>query len=148
LNKTRFAISKLVKDCCEQIDSAGIFNITITGDLTIQVDADLERVDQVITNLVNNAIKYASESKDIVIHIEKVNYTAKVSVIDKGPGVAIEKRPYLFERYYQADNRGNNYSGLGLGLYISAEIIKKHGGEIDVDSELGEGSTFWFTLPI
>ena len=148
LNKTRFAISKLVEDCCEQIDSAGVFKVLVTGDRTIEVDADLERIDQVITNLVNNAVKYAPESKEIVINIEKVNHMAKVSVIDMGPGIAIEKRPYLFERYYQADNRSNNYSGLGLGLYISSEIIKKHGGEIGVDSELGEGSAFWFTLPI
>ena len=148
LNKTRFAISKLVEDCCEQIDGATLFKILVTGDRAIEVDADLERIDQVITNFVNNAVKYAPNSKEIVIHIERIGNLAKVSVSDKGPGVAPEKVNHLFERYYQADGSSNNYSGLGLGLYISSEIIKKHGGEIGVDSELGLGSTFWFTLPL
>jgi len=148
LNKTRFAISKLIKECCEQILNADILKTLITGDLSIEIEADSERIDQVITNFVNNALKYAPESKEIVIHIEKLNNSAKVSVIDKGPGVATEKRPHLFERYYQADYSNNSYSGLGLGLYISAEIIKKHGGDIGVDSEIDKGSTFWFTLPM
>ena len=74
---------------------------------------------------------------------------AKVSVIDKGPGIAAEKKQHLFERYYQADNNGSMNSGLGLGLFISAQIIKKNnGGEIGVDSEPGKGSAFWFTLPL
>jgi two-component system CheB/CheR fusion protein len=105
-------------------------------------------IDQVLINLVNNAVKYAPESKEIVINIESVDNMVKVSVIDKGPGVILEKKVHLFERYYQADNNGNSYSGLGLGLYISSEIIKKHEGEIGVDSEVGKGSAFWFTLPI
>ena len=96
---------------------------------------------------VNNAVKYAPHSKEILIRIEKVNNMAKVSVIDKSPGISPEKIPHLFDRYYRVDSSGSQYSGLGLGHYISAEIIKKHSGEIGVDSELGKGSTFWFTLP-
>jgi two-component system CheB/CheR fusion protein len=148
LNKTSFMIAELIKDCCEHIRAAGIYSVLPTGDLTTEVYADSERIEQVIINLVNNAIKYARESKQIIIHIEKAGNVVKVSVIDKGPGVIPEKLPHLFERYYQADNNGSTYSGLGLGLYISAEIIKKHGGEIGVNSEIGKGSAFWFTLPL
>ena len=72
---------------------------------------------------------------------------AKISVIDHGPGIAPEMLPYLFDRYFRVDSSGSQYSGLGLGLYICAEIIKKHNGQIGVDSEAGKGSTFWFTLP-
>lgn len=116
--------------------------------MEIKVYADAARIDQVVINFINNAIKYAPESKEIRICIEKVNNMAKVSVIDKGPGIPLEKLRHLFDRYYRADSSGSQYTGLGLGLYISSEIIKKHNGTIGVDSEVGKGSTFWFTLPV
>jgi two-component system CheB/CheR fusion protein len=147
LKKTHFNIAKLISECCDHVHALGIYEINTTGDLTAEVFADAERIDQVVINFVNNAMKYAPDSKEIHIQIEKVETFVKVSVIDKGPGIPTEKRPHLFERYYQADGSGSQYSGLGLGLYISAEIIKRHGGEIGVQSEIGEGSKFWFTLP-
>jgi len=73
---------------------------------------------------------------------------ARVSVTDKGPGIPPDKVPHLFERYYRVDSVGMQFSGLGLGLYISSEIIKRHGGHIGVESEPGKGSTFWFTVPV
>jgi signal transduction histidine kinase len=101
----------------------------------------------VIVNFVNNAVKYAAKSTEIVIRVAKEGAYVRVSVADKGPGIAKEKIPHLFERFYRGGGQESAYAGLGLGLYISAEIIRKHGGQIGVDSEPGRGSTFWFTLP-
>ncbi|MBC7653813.1 MAG: PAS domain S-box protein [Oligoflexus sp.] len=147
LNQKLFTLSQVIEECCHSISIEGKYNILTEGDMELQVYADAERINQVVINLVTNAVKYASESKEIIIKIEKVSDMAKVSVIDKGQGISSEKLAHLFDRYYRADNSGSQYSGLGLGLYISSEIIKKHNGQIGVCSELGKGSTFWFTLP-
>lgn len=147
LKKTRFNLSKAIDECCLHITSGGIYHILTQGVKNLEVEADSERVQRVIVNLVNNAVKYAAQSKDIIIGVEQIPGHIKVSVTDKGPGIAKEKIPHLFERYYRADEMGGQYSGLGLGLYISAEIIRKHGGQIGVESEPGKGSSFWFTLP-
>ncbi len=148
LNKSSINLSEMICECCEYIGVEGAFNISIQGDTDIQVNADSDRIGQVITNFIANAMKYAQNSKQIIIEIERINEKVRVSVIDGGEGVAAEKLPHLFERYYRADSSGSQYSGLGLGLYICSEIIKKHGGEIGVESELGHGSRFWFTLPL
>jgi len=135
-------ISQLVDDCCQYVRLEGKFNIITKGDTTLRAFADANQINQVLVNFINNAIKYASGSKDINVYIEKVHNMAKVSVSDEGLGIPSEKIPHLFERYYQVDKNGFQYSGLGLGLYISAEIIKRHNGQIGVDSEMGKGSTF------
>jgi PAS domain S-box-containing protein len=148
LNKSRFKIAELINDCCHHVRIAGQFTIITEGDFDLSVYADAGRIDQVIINFVNNCMKYAPDSKEIRINIEKAGEWAKVSVIDKGLGIPANKIPRLFERYYRADKNSIQYSGLGLGLYICAEIIRKHGGQIGVESEEDKGSTFWFTLPL
>lgn len=148
LNKTWFTISQVVDDCCYHIRAAGDYALYTDGDVELKVFADIDRIDQVITNLVNNAVKYAPDSKKIAVHISKEGPIVKVSVSDKGPGIPREKLVHLFDRYYRADTNGQQVSGLGLGLYIAAEIIRKHKGQIGVDSEVGKGSSFWFTLPL
>jgi two-component system CheB/CheR fusion protein len=148
LNKKQFSLSTMIDDCCAHVRTEGVYTIRTEYDQEIQVIADEGRIDQIIVNFVNNATKYASRSKEILIKTEKVKDMAKVSVIDKGPGISADKIPHLFERYYQVDSSGSQYSGLGLGLYICSEIIKKHNGQIGVDSEVGKGSAFWFTIPL
>ncbi|MDN5285236.1 MAG: hypothetical protein JWR38_1510 [Mucilaginibacter sp.] len=148
INLKTFVLATVIDDCCQHVRTESIYTITTRGDMNVEVYADAARIDQVVINFVNNAIKYAPESKEILICIEKINNMVKVSIIDKGPGIPPEKLRYLFDRYYRADNSGSRYAGLGLGLYICTEIIKQHQGQIGVDSELGKGSTFWFTLPI
>jgi PAS domain S-box-containing protein len=143
-----FVLSQVIDECCQHVRTEGVYKITTKGDMNVEVYADANRIDQVVINFVNNAIKYAPESNEIRISIETINNMVKVSVIDKGPGIPPEKLRYLFDRYYRVDNSGSRYGGLGLGLYICTEIIKQHHGQIGVDSVLGKGSTFWFTLPI
>lgn len=148
LNKTRFVLAEMLNECCHHVRIGGKHELVLQGDQQLQIFADEARIDQVVVNLVNNAAKYAPESPKIYLIIENLGDKARISVKDTGPGIPKDKLPHLFDRYYRADYSGIQYSGLGLGLYISAEIVKRHGGEIGVTSELGSGSTFWFTLPI
>nr|WP_294869768.1 ATP-binding protein [uncultured Pedobacter sp.] len=147
INQQHFILSEIIQDSCADLHAEGVYNIQIKGDMKIMVYADAIRIGQIVSNFINNAIKYAPESKEIQICIEDVNDNIKVSVTDNGPGIQAEKLHYLFDRYYRAESSGSQYTGLGLGLYICAEIIKKHNGLIGVESEIDKGSTFWFTLP-
>ncbi len=149
LHQTTFDLVKLIRDCTSEMNIPRGYTINISGEGQLQITADAGRIEQVLTNLVSNAVKYAEESKKIDIVVQSQVTEAKVSVIDHGPGVPPSKIPYLFDRYYQVQNNGNNSnSGLGIGLYICSEIIKKHNGDIGVDTEAGKGSAFWFTLPV
>lgn len=147
IRRQRFTLSGLINTCTNNTYRERVYTITTEGDMQIEVFADIIRIEQIVINFINNAMKYAPDSKEINICIEKVDDMAKVSVLDKGPGIPPEKIRYLFDRYYRAENSESQYSGLGLGLYICAEIIKKHNGQIGAESELTKGSTFWFTLP-
>ncbi|NGM65125.1 PAS domain-containing sensor histidine kinase [Sphingobacterium sp. SGR-19] len=147
LNYSEFTISTMLEQCCQHIRMGGKHELIFQGDKSLKIEADEARIDQVVVNLVNNAAKYAPDQQNIYLNVENLGDRAKVSVRDTGPGIQRDKIKHLFERYYRTDYRGTQYSGLGLGLYISAEIIKRHNGEIGVDSTPGEGSTFWFTLP-
>ncbi|WP_454802192.1 PAS domain S-box protein [Mucilaginibacter phyllosphaerae] len=148
LDKSTFVLSDLMNQCCNHVRAAGKHELVLQGDANLEIYADEHRIDQVIVNFVNNAVKYAPNSKQIFFNIEKTGKMAKISVTDTGPGIPPEKLEHLFERYYRTDASGYQNSGLGLGLFISAEIVRKHGGEIGVNSEWGKGSTFWFTLPL
>lgn len=147
LNKTRFAIHDLIGGCCSHIELQEDFFITFEGDKGLEVVADLIKVDQILINLVNNAVKYAPTSKEIIIKVEKTDGLIKVSVTDRGDGIFSEHLQNIFTRYYRAEKDHFKTSGLGIGLYVSSEIIKKHGGEMGAENNLNGGSTFWFTLP-
>lgn len=147
LNKRQFSLKSLLDDCCNHVRLNSSHQIIHSGNLDLEVFADKHRLDQVVVSLVNNAIRYAPDSKEIVINVADLQDKVKVSVIDKGNGISSEYIPFLFDRYYRVNENRNQGSGLGLGLYISAEIIRKHGGKIGVDSEVGKGATFWFIIP-
>ena len=108
----------MMKGCYIQIKQSKKHKLIITGDTNLQIVADESRISQVVENLVNNAVEYAADSDVICIHVEKSGDDAKIKFTDKGPGIAADKIPNLFTRYYRADYSGSSYPGLGPGLYI------------------------------
>jgi PAS domain S-box-containing protein len=149
LEKKSFTLDQLFENCCSHIAQTTKQKIVFQGESSQIVNADDQQIGQVLVNFISNAIKYAPQSGEIVITASFISTSEiKVSVKDSGPGIEEEKLKYLFDRYYRTDYKGQKFTGLGLGLYISAQIIKNHGGRIGVDSALGKGSEFWFTLPL
>lgn len=146
LHYNNFKFSEVFEECCKQSQAAAEHSIVLIGQTEVNVYADRQQIIQVMVNLINNAAKYAPNSKNIEISVELRERDVKIAVKDFGPGIPSEKISDLFERYFTADHSGPQFQG--LGLYISKEIIEKHGGKIHVDSVLNEGSTFWFTLPL
>ncbi|HEX5761154.1 MAG TPA: ATP-binding protein [Thermoanaerobaculia bacterium] len=106
---------------------------------------DRDRVLQVLSNLLGNALKFTAEGGRVTLRLERRESAVRFSVRDTGPGIPEDKLPGIFERFAQANG---DRSGLGLGLYISRWIVEEHGGTIAVESEVGRGSTFSFTLPL
>jgi two-component system phosphate regulon sensor histidine kinase PhoR len=107
-----------------------------------------ERLEQVLMNLISNAVKYSPEQTNITIRAYRHNGTVRVSVTDQGIGLTEEQTQKIFERFYRVEDKTFSTSGLGMGLYISSEIINNHQGKIGVESELKKGSTFYFELPV
>jgi signal transduction histidine kinase len=110
------------------------------------VTADRERVVQVLSNLIGNALRFTPRGGRIALTAEPDGPRVRFEVSDTGPGIAEDQIPRLFERYWQG--RSPQRGSLGLGLYICKQLVAAHGGDIGVRSRLGDGSTFWFTLPV
>lgn len=109
--------------------------------------ADREQVERVIVNLLTNALKYSAPGTPVVVDVGLGDAEAIISVTDQGAGILAEDIPKLFDRFYRA-KAGRKADGLGLGLYITRLVVEAHGGRIWVESTVGEGSTFRFTLPL
>jgi two-component system CheB/CheR fusion protein len=124
------------------------FNFVNTAKGEIYIEGNAERLEQVIMNFINNSVKYSTDNKKIIINAEVVNDVARVSVTDFGIGLSAEQIDRIFERFYRVEDKKFMASGLGMGLYISAEIISNHHGKIGVESELGKGATFYFEMPV
>jgi len=152
LNKQPFNILELVQEVFELLEmkakKRGVsmyFNKHYL--FPIMVIADVEKIEQVLTNLIVNAIKYSKKNGTIMVSVEKTATKVLVKVIDDGEGIKEEYIPRLFERFYRVDqSRSREQGGSGLGLSIVKHIIESHNEQIFVKSEYGKGSEFSFTL--
>lgn len=150
VERRRVPAHDMLKECADMfepvmVDAALRFVRKVDGDLPVLL-ADRHRLQQVLSNLLGNAVRFTPHGGEIVLSATCGEERLRVSVRDSGPGVAHDDIPRLFERYFQAPRLLR--SGSGLGLYIAKGIVEAHGGEIGVNSEVGKGAEFWFTVPV
>lgn len=148
-NLSSFDICDVINESIEAMAShTSSHKIVVEGICNQIVIGDKNRIEQVLTNLLTNAVKYSPQSDTVFIRAEKKNDFVIIAVRDSGIGVPRAHQKNLFQRFYRVEASSTQFTGLGIGLYISAQIIKRHGGEIWVESDEGKGSTFYFSLPV
>ena len=138
-------MSEVVDLLC-QAHSTHVISLSLGEDSVVAIDR--LRMEQVLTNLLGNAAKYSSVGAEIGISCKVENGTAVVSVSDNGLGMSEEVLGSVFEKFFRSENVLTTHPGLGMGLYITSKIVVDHGGEIWAESTEGEGSTFYFSLPV
>ena len=142
-------LAELLNTCLENAEHIYPENVFIKHDgQNYLVNGNSERLEQVVMNLINNAVKYSAANKTIIIKTAPLNNMVRISVTDFGIGLSDDQKQKIFERFYRVEDKKFMTGGLGMGLYISAEIVRNHQGRIGVDGELGKGCTFYFDLPL
>lgn len=145
-------LNQLVSDSVQGNKSyADQFEITLNENLLPHdaiVSADGERLNQVLTNLISNAVKFSPRSAEVMVSVLQRDDSYRVQVTDHGPGIPPEFAEHIFEKFTQADaSDTRNVNGTGLGLSISKAIIEGHGGQLLFDTAVDKGTTFYFDLP-
>ncbi len=143
-------VREVVEDQRSVIPARDI-HLELTEEEIAPVIADAERIGQVLSNYLSNALKYSPTNRPVDVQLKKADSMVRVLVHDEGPGLTPSEQERIWERFYQVQGikrqRGSSV-GLGLGLHICRAIVEQHQGEVGVESTKGEGSTFWFTLPL
>jgi PAS domain S-box-containing protein len=148
IDKQLLQFEDLVSDAIDTVSLLySTHRIIKTGQAPVQVSADRHRILQVLNNYLTNAIKYSPGSDKIVINLSYDESRIVTAVTDYGSGIPAANIPHIFNRYYRVQN-SRTTDGLGLGLYLSKEIITAHCGEVWIESEENKGSTFYFSLPL
>jgi PAS domain S-box-containing protein len=150
-NKERMSIVDAIDEVIELYEVTGDYNIILDLDKGHYSDiyGDYLKIKQLITNLISNALKYSPDNDEVTIKLREKDGFIFVSVIDKGIGIPQDSIPMLFTKFYRVDSSDHRkVSGTGLGLVICKEIITAHGGDIGVNSRFGEGSEFYFFVPV
>ncbi len=154
LHREEFELGAVVREAVEAVRTTNpnrTIELEMAGDAPLSVVADADRIGQVVTNYVTNALKYSAEDQPVDVRVAAVGSLAYVSVRDHGPGIPFAERERIWQRFYRVPGiavRSGTNIGLGLGLHISKAIVEQHVGQVGVESEIGSGSTFWFTLPL
>jgi two-component system CheB/CheR fusion protein len=146
-----FNFNELVTNTVDDIEYAyKNIHISLQVDSICQVNADRDRIGQVLINFITNAIKYSPDDQNIEIKVfQKNDTTVSVSVKDYGIGINKADQENIFKRFFRVTGKNEEtYSGFGIGLYLAKEIIGRHDGQVSAESKKGQGSTFVFTLPL
>jgi two-component system sensor histidine kinase/response regulator len=148
-NKKFFDINVMLDSVIEIIHQSNPdFKILKKGSVEKEIYADEARIEQVVINFLTNAIKYSPGTTEVHINLERIAEHIYLGVRDFGIGIDPEMQAHVFDKFYRVEETAIHFQGLGIGLYISAEIIRRHSGEIGVKSQPGEGSEFYFSIPI
>jgi two-component system sensor histidine kinase/response regulator len=148
-NKKFFDINVLLDSVIEIIHQSNPeFKILKKGTVEKEIYADEARIEQVVINFLTNAIKYSPGTTEVHINLEGLGESIYLGVRDFGIGIDKEMQKHVFDKFYRVEETAIRFQGLGIGLYISAEIIRRHSGEIGVKSQSGEGSEFYFKIPV
>jgi two-component system sensor histidine kinase ArlS len=152
LDLSKIRIDELLADCAQTMNRAAMkkhIQLNLSLDDAIEMNGDKEKLKSVFLNLIDNAIKYSTEGAHVVIILEKIaNNKIKIRVENTGPGISASEIPYIFNRFYRSNETRADVSGNGLGLAIAREVVELHGGKINVESKVGERTTFSVILPI
>lgn len=147
LHQTTFQLDKLMRDCINDLET-NRHSIELRCDPTVHILADWPKMDQVFANLLNNAIKYSPHGGTIIIGTQIIGEKVRIYVQDEGIGIEPKHQKNIFKSFYRVDNLNtSNISGFGIGLYLVAEILRKHGSQIHVQSAKDKGSIFYFDFP-
>lgn len=148
LKRSEFNLMEMVVECVDQCRLAdGKHSVDIRGDESLMLLADHDRIEQVLSNFLTKAFKYSPAGSPVELHFERLDDgRISLSVTDQGIGIPEDNINHVFDRFFRAENTSHNYSGIGLGLYISSQIIKGHNGEIGVRNNPSKGVTFWFAI--
>lgn len=146
----QFDIKPVVEGAIELIrHSNNNYNISLQTSIdSLIISGDPHRIEQVLINLLTNAIKYSPGKDKVEMFLNTKGNKVMIGVKDYGVGIAADNLKQIFSRFYRVEGANPNISGLGIGLYLSHEIVSRHKGKLWVDSELGKGSTFWLSLPL
>ncbi|QTE56104.1 PAS domain-containing sensor histidine kinase [Mucilaginibacter rubeus] len=149
LNKTSYVFIDSLKECIQQIEQqVPDYDIVVDNGTDAVITADRVRIEQVLGKLLSNAVKYSPNKPKIIVRVIADKKFLKCSVTDFGIGIPDDQQPFIFDRFFRVHGSSQNFAGLGLGLFIAAEVIKQHNGYIGFNSKENEGSTFWFSLPL
>ncbi|MHA4896603.1 ATP-binding protein [Pedobacter sp. PWIIR3] len=148
-NMQEFSFSEMINDVIDNVQhTSSSHKINLESDVDILYTGDRIRIEQVLSNFLNNAIKYSPNGDRVNVTCKILLQNIIVSIQDFGIGINQHDMDHLFERYYRADNSNMQFEGLGLGLFISSEILKRHNGSFWIESTVGIGSKFFFRLPL
>jgi signal transduction histidine kinase len=152
LNRTKSSLGDLVSDTLESFSELAYReSVRLEGRVEADVDPvqmDTQAIGRVLNNLIGNALRHTRAGGEIMVQAQRASQRVEVSVRDSGEGIRAEDIPHIFERFYRGEkSRNRGTGGAGLGLAIARGIVRAHGGDIRVESDIGKGTTFTFTIP-